>query len=50
MNFYIYQKEWLDNLKEINKQYDLSKKELITLNRFDYRIQDVKKLMYQIKV
>ena len=50
MNFYIYQKEWLDNLKEMNKQFELSKKELITLNRFDYKIHDIKKLLYTVKV
>ena len=32
------------------KQFDLSKKELISLNRYDYRIQDIKKEMFKVKV
>ena len=41
-NFNLYQKTWLDSLNEVNPNYQRSKKELITLNRFDYNISDVK--------
>jgi hypothetical protein len=50
VNFHMYQKSWLDNLKECNTQYDRSKKELITLNRFKYKINEFKKFDHVIKV
>lgn len=39
----MYQSAWLETLREMNSNYDRSKKELITLNRFNYKINEIKK-------
>jgi hypothetical protein len=44
MNMHLYQKGWIDSLKDTNPNYDRSRKELITLNRFNYNIALVKTL------
>lgn len=50
MNLHLYQKGWIDNLKEANSNYDRSRKELITLNRFNYKIAQIKTLDTTIHV
>jgi len=45
-----YQQEWLDNLKANNKQYSLSKKELIKLNRFAYNISEIKTPHFKVNI
>jgi hypothetical protein len=49
-NFHMYQSAWLDTLKEMNLNYDRSKKELITLNRFNYKISEIKNFDQAIKI
>lgn len=50
INFYAYQKDWMDNLKDWNKHFDKCKKELITLDRFNYNINAVKELDTKMRV
>jgi hypothetical protein len=50
MNLHLYQKGWIDSLKETNPTYERSKKELITLNRFNYNIAQIKQLDQSILV
>ena len=45
----MYQKEWIETLNQSVQQYSLSKKELITLNRFDYKISDIKKFAFAVQ-
>jgi len=49
-NFHLYQKSWIDTLIEQNPQCERCKKELITLNRFNYNIDEIKNLDWSIQV